>query len=771
MALLAAAVSGRLLVGALGARLLVGFGPDAAALSTLLGASAITVAFARLSGLGLDAPAALRAILVLHLVLAAATLLRRRLRAFRPRGDRRVWLTLVLALATTVTVSLFPVLRTDGLAINNDTFTYCAFSQWLQGNGFGTRTKFEPASPLTYFPALWQETEVGQNEVREAPTLGAAFVLALVQASTGADSALSAYPATAALGMGLCTAGLWLLARFLARLRAGPALVAGLAFATLPHPLFFGHHNGFLQQTYGMAGLLGALALASRVRSRRPTEAFAWLAVAGAFLLVVYLPLFPVLVVAAAVPIAAGLWRSRRHGETWRSLLAPAAALALLLAMAFREIAHGLWRLPHLAQIVAGWHVPVSGVDFLAFTMGASGQGVPHGPGLPDVVGRLLLVLAPLWAGLAALGFAKLWKTPRTGPLFAVLATLGGLFLYYRLVAVDPWTNEPGHSWNLFRLAQWAYPLTLVGQVAGLYHLRRSWPAATRALGVLVVLPALLLAIHWGWSRPLGLGMRRIIASETPLADLPKLRRAFADLPSGTLLLVGRAANRHLWLGAYASLLAYPRGLVGDWEGSAGVHAATSAALYRDLLGRVGEPGIVPILGAVQPFVHAGLAPLGGGFARIVTVDRPTVLYVASPASRLGPRTSPSSPGFQVGFGRAKFVVLSASRATVDLSLQREPDGPTEATASVDVFTFPEDVTNPLPRRLIEESAPVGELRLDAADGEWSVPVPVEAGLNTVVLSAERRGVETSATGSPTHSMRSAVAGLRPTVERPATRR
>jgi hypothetical protein len=124
-----------------------------------------------------------------------------------------------------------------------------------------------------------------------------------------------------------------------------------------------------------------------------------------------------------------------------------------------------------------------------------------------------------------------------------------------------------------------------------------------------------------------------------------------------------------------------------------------------------------------------------------------------------------------VGFGRAKFVVLSASRATVDLSLQREPDGPTEPAASVDVFTFPEDVTNPLPRRLIEESAPVGELRLDAADGEWSVPVPVEAGLNTVVLSAERRGVEKSAAGSPTHSMRSAVAGLRPTVERPATRR
>jgi hypothetical protein len=439
--------------------------------------------------------------------------------------------------------------------------------------------------------------------------------------------------------------------------------------------------------------------------------------------------------------------------------------------MAFREIAHGLWRLPHLAQIVAGWHVPVSGVDFLAFTMGASGQGVPHGPGLPDGVGRVLVVLAPLWAGLAALGFAKLWKTPRTGPLFAVLATLSVLFLYYRLVAVDPWTNEPGHSWNLFRLAQWAYPLILIGQIAGLYHLRRSWPAARRGLGALVVLPALLLAIHWGWSRPLGLGMRRIIASETPLSDLPKLRRAFANLPSGTLLLVGRAANRHLWLGAYASLLAYPRGLVGDWEGSAGVHAATSAALYRDLLGRVGEPGIVPILGAVQPFVHAGLAPLGGGFARIVTVDRPTVLYVASPASRFGPRTSPSSPGFQVGFGRAKFVVLSASRATVDLSLQREPDGPTEPAASVDVFTFPEDVTNPLPRRLIEESAPVGELRLDAADGEWSVPVPVEAGLNTVVLSAERRGVEKSAAGSPTHSMRSAVAGLRPTVERPATRR
>ena len=85
-------------------------------------------------------------------------------------------------------------------------------------------------------------------------------------------------------------------------------------------------------------------------------------------------------------------------------------------------------------------------------------------------------------------------------------------------IFLDPWTGELGHSWNLFRWSQWAYPFVLVLQVAGLLRLRALLPVAfARAslVGLLAVACALA-GMHWGWSRPLGLSMRRVIASETP---------------------------------------------------------------------------------------------------------------------------------------------------------------------------------------------------------------------------------------------------------------
>jgi hypothetical protein len=115
--------------------------------------------------------------------------------------------------------------------------------------------------------------------------------------------------------------------------------------------------------------------------------------------------------------------------------------------------------------------------------------------------------------------------------------------------------------------------------------------------------------------------------------------------------------------------------------------------------------------------------------------------------------------GFQVGFGRAKVVVLSAKRGTVDLSLQGESAAGAEPSRSLDVFAFPDDVTNPVPRGLMERSAPVGEMLMDAAAPNWTVQVPLEAGVTTVVLSAERRAATAPGPSSFEHAMRSASVG------------
>lgn len=727
--------TGRLLVGAAARRLLAAFQPESAAASLLLGAAAWVVGFARLSSAGFTAPQALGLLLVAHVPLALVASWRGRLHVLVPRGRPETWLGLGAAIIAAVFVALLPVQRTGGFAINNDTFIYCAVSEWLQDHGFGTPVRWEADAPLLYFPALWQDTSIPEESVREAPTLGAAFLLALVQAATGARPSLAAFPPTAAFAMGLATAGLFLLARWGARLARGPALLATLAFATLPHPLFWGHHNGFLQQSCGVAALLLGVGLAARCRTRPSLESAAFVALAAAFLLVVYLPLLPFLALAGGVLALAWLRRGLVLRRPGASLAAIGVGVALVALLAWREVSHGLWRLPQLSRIVAGWHVDFGARDFLAFAMGASAQGVPMALPAAEWIRPALLWLGPLWAGSALAGLLVLGRKRRFDVLLALVGLFAATYFYFRFFVADPWTGLRGQTWSLFRLVQWAYPFTLVLQAAGLAATWRALtPRGRRGLAALALVPVILLYEHWEWSRPLGLGMRRIVDSPAPLRDLPEIREGFASLPPGTLLLVGRAANRHLWLGAYTSLLAYPRRIVGDWEGSAGIPPAAGAALYRDVLGRIGEPGIVPIVGAARPFSSPALEPLGGGFARITSVDKPLVIYVASPQSRLFPHRGAS---FQVGYGRSKVVVLTTARTTANLVLQAAPGRTAEPPISLDVFSFPADLTNPLPRRAIEAAEPVGELRCDG--NLWTVPVPLEPGVNTVVLTPERR--------------------------------
>ena len=94
----------------------------------------------------------------------------------RPRGRPRAWLALLAPVTATTVVALLPVLRTGGFAIGNDTYTYCAFSEWLQRHGFSEPCRLDPFSPVTGVPWLWQRLHYD---------LGIAHLLALVQAGRG----------------------------------------------------------------------------------------------------------------------------------------------------------------------------------------------------------------------------------------------------------------------------------------------------------------------------------------------------------------------------------------------------------------------------------------------------------------------------------------------------------------------------------------------------------------------------------------------------------
>lgn len=723
----AALLAGRVLVAGLGADLLRRFDAPAAAASLVLGAAILTLLSVGLSGLGLPTPD--MAPLVPAILLLALTLgwTRSRLDALRPRGSTREWLALAVPLALTLVVSHLPVLRTGGFAIGNDTYTYSAFSEWLQRHGFSEAARWDPMSPVTGIPALWQSQHYD---------LGIAHLLALVQAATAAPVATLAYPATAALGMALVAAAVFLAARTLLRFGSLCAGAIATLFAVTPHPLYWGHHNGFLQQTYALAVVVSGLVLLTR--AARPGRHSAGNAVLVAlhfvFLLIVYLPLLPALALVGALAAVHAYRRAARHGTARRLAAFAAVAAALFLALGLRDLVGVVLRMRNFMTDVAGGHVPWTALQFFQFAMGtrvlAPGYELVESPPF-TAMNRWL---APAVLALALAGLATALRRERSRGLALLGALFGAAILYFGFVASDPWKHTRGHTWNVLKLAQWSYPVLLLLAAAGLRALAvRLGPRARAAsFAIALALPLSLAGAHWEWSRRLGLTMREILPAPEPLRALSDLKRRIQELPPGTLVVVGRPANVNRWLAAYTGLLAYPRAVIGDWTDSASLsnHPVGGHELYEQVLGRVDDLRLTPIVAGFEAFDPRGAALLGAGYARL---DQPVALRVIHVVNPAGIASDPGTgrPAFAIGEGRSKVVVYAPAPTRTELRLELRPYRGRPGTRLA-AWVAGGDYSH-RSVRLASEGAPAAAAPLG---GETSLRLPLELprGLATVVL-------------------------------------
>jgi hypothetical protein len=659
-------LSGRLLVGALRLRWLLPFESTRAAASAILGTAACVVAFDRLSGVGMHAPRIAMLLALGHVGLLAAVVVRGDLRSLRPVGGAVGWIGLLTAVSLMGGLALLPLLRGSGYNILNDTYTYCAFSEWLQGHAFGIATHYDAASPVSAIPVLWQQTGF---------PLGASYMLALVQACTGSLSVVI-YPVVSAWGTQLALGGIWVMVRWGLRLHPAWAVAGVCAFALLPHSGYWAHHYGFLSQTYSVPALLLAIAVMSRAaRGRRGSlSTVVLLALLAAYMITVYIPFLPLMGAAGLGWIVTSLRRVRAGRYIARWLWLHAATAALFLLLAGLDLRPALRGLPYLATANVGFPIPLSPFELLSFGM-ATGS-----------LDANLRLLAPPWlvhslataamVFLAVLGLAQATRRSRSAPLLAVLVILVALVGYYALVARDPWSGETGHTWSLFKAVQWAFPLIFLLQLAGAARLARG-PGGRAVLLLLVVAPLSLSAMHWAWGEELGFRMRGLIRATEPLLELPRVKRAFESLPPGTLLLLGRPANQSVWLAAYAALLAYPRPIVGDWAGSASIIPAPQE--YATSLAGIGKPGVVPLRWGIPPTADlAGAEPLGGGFARLVDLDRPRLVDVAYP---WGPAPGASVASLQVGPGRVRGRLKLVFFAPRELEANLQLVGEAEASA------------------------------------------------------------------------------------------
>ncbi len=722
----ASLVSGRLLTGALGLDLLRRLDPPGTAASAVLGTAFCTLGFGWLSLFGLPAPRIALALAGTHLALLALCAYRGRLGVFRPRGPATSWAGLLGAALAAAVVSLLPVLRTGGFSIGNDTYTYCAFSEWLQTHGFGTPCPWDPASPVTTIPWLWQQQQY---------PLGAAYLLALVQAAWGAPLSLLVYPAVSAFGMVLQVAALLVVGRWVLRLTHAWATGACLAFAVLPHPTYWGHHNGFLQQTCALPVLLLAVAVLARSVSGRRwrPDTVVLIALITAYLLNVYLPIVLPLGAAGIVYLAAGLARARRRRGEGRWLAHVGAVFLLVSVLAFFDLRGVVTRFFGFAGSLVGGHVSFTAGQFLQFAMGMRVLGL-HGSSVEvPVLSDLQRALTPLCLGLTVLGLYGAWRRPRARGLAAVVTLLAAALGYYALAARDPWSDQVGHTWNVFKLMQWAFPLVFLLQVAALRHLLRPLASARRpVLALLLAAPLGLLGVQWAWSESLGRSMRDIVRTDRPLADLRALQRRFRALPPGMLLVVGRPVSAHRWLAAYSALLAYPRPIVGDWTDSPSVPQGGGAP-YAHLLRRLGEEGVVPLLCGFTPFQPDGFESLGGGFARLLPSDRPLVVHVVGPRGVTEDRDE-GRPGFTMREGRTKLILYSPLEAAVEVRLTVRPYPLGEGEQrSLTVFLTPDDFSHRTVRAAVE-GRPEAVVPLDGRT-DLGITLSLPRGLVTVVLS------------------------------------
>jgi hypothetical protein len=325
------------------------------------------------------------------------------------------------------------------------------------------------------------------------------------------------------------------------------------------------------------------------------------------------------------------------------------------------------------------------------------------------------LWLAPLYAALFLVGLSRVAKTTRAAGLWASLLVLALGIAYYALRVRDPWTGQWGHTWNVFKLVQWAYPFVLIVQLHGLVKLA-GHPAVGRVIPWLVLVPIGLLPIQWGLAGKLGRSFETFVGATRPLDRWPGLRQSFRELPPGALLAADRIPDTSQHLPTYLGLLAYPRRVTGDWTESLWISPDPKRefeALWTRLdkgAAADGPDRVLPLVTGLHGFVTESVLRLGAGFGALHDGTNPQVVAILTPTdASLG-------PGSCVWLGRARTRALLFS--------------PRSVSAVLEMKALPGPGARGLGARLIVDTrAAAFEVVVDGSS-RIRVPIRLERGVN-----------------------------------------
>lgn len=562
---LVATLTGRLLAVALDMRLLRRPGPESLLASAFLGTGFLALAYGWASYLGLPAPDCLLVVGLLLLGLAAFSAVKGRLgEVIRLPRPRLFTALVVLALGARVAASLLSLALGRCYYPLCDTMFYVVTAEWLQGHGFGTPPTPDPHQPAHFLIMSFQTI---------SHRMGPMFLLALVRAAVPFRSAAELYLPVMAWGTALNVAGVFLLARWALRVPRLHAAAGAVAVAVAVNSLNYSATSGFFCQVYGTAALAFNLALLSRLLAPanwRPGHA-ALAGITFSALLSMYSELSPVLALAALAVGGRALWRARgrRLGR-----LGWFTGLTVLALAAFGNVEHvravrSLLIMTKLNSV--GWHVDWSAGGFARFALGF----YPHQTftmflpaELRDPPPPTRYAVAVALAGVAfLLGLTRVFRHGRALPVAVAVLVLAGLITYYALWARDPRTAEVGHTWSLFKLSKWSFPLIAALQLAGLSLVLRRLPWQRTACLVVcaaaawTAAPAQLKAARETVSK-----VRQTLGADSGVRDMRRLGRRLDELGARRLYLVSEQTGP--WPRCLAPYLLYPRPFANGWKGS-----------------------------------------------------------------------------------------------------------------------------------------------------------------------------------------------------------
>lgn len=507
---------GRLVACAMAPRWLRTVSTETLCAAAFLGTALCMLGFGWFSYLGFSARPAACGVAALACLLAAVLLWQNRLGellAIRRPGQRSA--VLVMACVLAIAILFMPPLLGDAYAVFSDYWAYASVAECLQGHGFGLPVAVDPQHPVS--DVAWHFQNLNQR-------MGPIFLLAMVESLVPGSAALLILPAVNAWGLVLNVLGVFLLCRWALHADRRSAAACALFVAVVAGPLQFSAARGFFCQVYGTASLAFALAVLARLAApgRRDVRGALVLAISASFVLSAYSELSPILFIAGVGFIVASL-RLERH----RRGLALFVALAILwtAAIANVELVRAVRSVLLLVGLRGvGSHIPWTGAHFLAFALGVE-RFRPASPLFP-------FGLIP--AGLAVVaGLVWAVRRRRTVPLLLALATFAALAIYFRFWAHDPWTDEIGHTWSLFKLCQWSFPFFAVLELAGLQTLvRRTKMRQAIAWTSCLVLGALSVPVHFRQAKDVYLGIQTEFATARPLSEMRELRERLAGAES-----------------------------------------------------------------------------------------------------------------------------------------------------------------------------------------------------------------------------------------------